>query len=185
MAWHYHTNYNPRYTPRFLYAEPFDITAHPFNKARPIPPEVAPRTAILQSSHKTFGALTLVSGVYGVTEPLRDAIEGLEPGVHQFFPITLRRKSGEEIEGPYFLLNVLQLIDCIIWEQSNAYLLPSGIWSKGKGDPRYALRRDAVRGRHLWLHPHPYFRDFISDALKSVFDALGVKALVYHEAPEV
>ncbi len=51
---------------------------------------------------------------------LADIIETFDPGQHQFFPLRVTWRNGDEIEGPWFLLNITRSEDSIC-EAGTAY----------------------------------------------------------------
>src|SRR5690349_5786678 len=75
----------------------------------------------LHSGHKDSGDDFPVCAMWGCTAEWRREVEALEPGVHQFFPNTIRRPRSkrpiyrldgrEAQDGDFFLFNCLQLID--------------------------------------------------------------------------
>ena len=40
------------------------------------------------------------NSMYIASGAAKNIIEGLDPGVHQFFPLTIHTKRGLEVEGP-------------------------------------------------------------------------------------
>lgn len=114
----------------------------------------------------------------------KDLLEELEPGIHFFTPITLKRKNGEEIDDHY-MWTVGQDIDCILTEGMDAF------WEEESGRTRFLISRavdaarlaykdgnsevlrisaPATRGKHLWyggllgLNIEP--RIFVSDEFR-------------------
>lgn len=91
----------------------------------------------------------------------RDIVEKLEPGVHQFSPVRLTRKSGHLVDPPYFLLNVAQAFDCIVLEKSDLEWREKGTPGPyGEETQRkliriksldgLVLRKEAIEGRHMF-----------------------------------
>lgn len=54
----------------------------------------------------------------GVTDLVRDKIEELEPGVHQFLPAEITAKGGERPDRRYWLLHICNRVDAIDPERS-------------------------------------------------------------------
>ena len=86
----------------------------------PIDEDLLPKDFVLAKPYKSLGDVILLGLGIAVTERFRDVIERLEPGRHQFRPITIKQPSGEEFPGAYFTLRVLT--------QLNA-------WDREKSDP--------------------------------------------------
>lgn len=116
---------------------------------------------------------------YVVPERVRAIIEGLEPGVHQFIPVELRRSDGAPTNGPHYWLNILQQLDFVDPDQSwlSWHQDSHGRWfgTYGLGDDWLVAREEAIAGRHLWCsrgnRPEGFFA---SDALKQALEAEGV-----------
>jgi len=118
-------------------------------------------TAINVSRGEVYPDFLRLTNLVLASARFRGLVEALEPGVHQFFPVKMVRKSGELISLSYFLLNVAQSFDCVVAERSDL------VWrsaSSAVGDlPReplryqvinthdgLILRKDVVRGRHMF-----------------------------------
>jgi len=143
----------------------------------------------LHSAHKDFGDVFPVCAMWGCTTEWRREVEALEPGVHQFFPISIRRPrskrpifrlDGREA-GPddFHLFNCLQQIDAVIPERSSGSVerLKYGLLSFNVRDDDLCVAREAVTGRHLWQDSRKagareHF--FISDALMEAFRRAGL-----------
>jgi hypothetical protein len=100
------------------------------------------------------------TGPWIVSPRVRDLIEELEPGVQQFSPLELARKSGKEV-GTYFLLLPPVRLDAVVPEKSDL----------SDGRPifmgRLVLDADMIRGHHLWRGEGPLvFKYFCSDELR-------------------
>jgi|GEM_PF-2669071 len=143
----------------------------------------------LDSAHKDFGDVFPVCAMWGCTTEWRREVEALEPGVHQFFPISIRRPrskrpiyrlDGREA-GPddFHLFNGLQLVDAVIPERSSGSVRRReyGLVFFNVRDDDLCISREAVAGRHLW-HGDKQQPDgahfFISDALMEAFRRAGL-----------
>lgn len=155
-------------------------------------PHEIKRDFLLYSAHKALADVFPVVGISGCSAEFRAEVEALEPGVHQFFPISIRRPprskkpilrlDGREArDGDFFLFNCLQLIDAVIPERCSGPSLVRKAGSDRFGfNPReddLCVSREMVSGRHLWLGDKQgvggYF--FVSDALMERFRAAGLK----------
>ncbi len=54
-----------------------------------------------------------ILGVSVITSRIRDVIEKLEPGVHQYLPFEFYYKDGEKIPGERWYLNICNRLDTI------------------------------------------------------------------------
>lgn len=89
---------------------------------------------------------------------LRDAIEELEPGIHQFVPVDLFWKDGTPTGERVFLMNAGQKIESIDAENSQS-LIPSinidgnpyyQIQGIGGGNYHIVVKKEIVGKRHFW-----------------------------------
>ena len=116
----------------------------------------------LTSKHKALADVLPVVSRWGCSAEFREVVEAFEPGLHQFFPITIRRPNGSPIErldgrevgpGQYFILNALAHIDALL---AGECIGPRGERRQSVGEvQRYTddlcVSREAIAGRHLWL----------------------------------
>ena len=104
-----------------------------------------------------------------VSQRVKDKIEELEPGVHQFIPRQLLQKDGTEPWGPYFTFHIRSLIFSIDVEKSPRYewtpLTTDGThstFSCREANPRPQFqtvngqlfgavhRAEVIGSRHIW-----------------------------------
>ncbi|TAG25176.1 MAG: hypothetical protein EAZ40_05835, partial [Rhodobacterales bacterium] len=60
--------------------------------------------------------IKLPNGVLAVDETIKSLIKGLEPGIHQFHPITVLQPNSEVFPGTYFTMVIGQFRDSFIPE---------------------------------------------------------------------
>jgi len=139
-----------------------------------IPPlsSIATR-AIIDGRTKVLPDIFSAGGMC-VSQALRDVIEALEPGVHQFIDIELMRTKKEPYEGKYYILRICQILNSVIFEKSNLRIerLPNGreyITSGLNKDNFMTLKKEVVAGKHLWREEilKEYF--YMSDELHDIF----------------
>ena len=129
-----------------------------------------------------------------VEEAMKDLIEALEPGIHQFRPLTLLQPNSEAFPGTYFTMIIGQFRDSFIpepeaegklWKRSSyidsnkiqrftgAYTLfpvKQDVATEEEAYARVPFSRTVIAGAHLWRERHLIAADFfISDAL---YDAI-------------
>lgn len=68
---------------------------------------------------KTAGGLMIASG------KAKDIIDGLDTGLHQFFPLKIHTKRGLEVTGPWFAMNVTEQQNSIVLEKTRFFRSPS------------------------------------------------------------
>lgn len=97
------------------------------------------------------------NGLTGVDERLKNIIEGLEPGIHQFNPIQLVKRNGKAYDGKHYVIVTRTFIDSFDPEKSD----PES-WSFSRLTGKYrtmgaddgvcgiALRKAVFGNRHIW-----------------------------------
>lgn len=109
-----------------------------------------------------------------VSGKLRDVIEALEPGVHQF-------QSGEVIwnndthAASYFWFNICNRLDGMDKENTtHSYNERIGKWSFVEGR-RYVVNLHQTAGKHIWIDSRvPNSSVFVSEDFKNAMAAAGV-----------
>lgn len=100
-------------------------------------------------------------GPYVICPKLKEKIEELEPGIHEFFPLNVKRDNGSKEYGTYYLLYVTQAFDAVIWDKT---VFSGGPDNRGLAAAKKAafqlrtndnpgwctLKREVIEGRHLW-----------------------------------
>ncbi|MCX9147460.1 imm11 family protein [Erythrobacter sp. WG] len=121
----------------------------------------------------------------------KDLIEQLEPGVHQFFPVTFYDIDGDLLEDRWFL-NVCNRLDTIDRERVQGFLLlrgrlwrPIQDWLRDRPDEipagydttqptRLVFNRLQIGGAHLWVDKHLSSGIWVSDEFDAAYDAAGL-----------
>lgn len=92
----------------------------------------------------------------GVTSAVREAIEALEPGIHQYHPCIVE-DGGRAYE--YYTLKVNQSVGDEAWDKgktkiSSAYKFEQPGWWAPElvDDPHPIMRREAIAGKHLYYY---------------------------------
>ena len=84
-------------------------------------------------------------------------------------------------EGEFWLVNVLNVADCLDHDQSEFTYLPSG---KIKGIRRYVFKPNCLEGHHIFRTPeHNYSRIFVSDEFKALVENSDLVGLKFVPAP--
>ncbi|MEG3146569.1 hypothetical protein U1839_18110 [Sphingomonas sp. RT2P30] len=124
--------------------------------ADPIQSHEIPRYFRATGNCGNLASLATFSGpVLTVDEPMRSFIEWLEPGVHQFFPIEVRRSRGAHLPDPRHLLVVEQRLDSFSEERSDKASFRKSsdqFWHSDR--PAHvrglAFRKADMSNAHLW-----------------------------------
>lgn len=125
-----------------------------------------------------------------VSERARQIIESVEPGVHQFFPVTYLDAQGTFLEARYWL-NVCHRIDCLDREHSTLVLRNGRVWRPAKdmarrgepvpahidpdAPPRMVFSLSQIGNAHMWHDSHDDSGSiYLSDAMADAFSLVGL-----------
>ena len=151
----------------------------------------------LLSKQTVLGDVLPVRGCWGCSAEFKDLVEALEPGVHQFFPITIRRPDGKAIlrtdgrevgPGQYFILNALQAVDALLPEHCIGLRgAKRQKLSELSRNDDLCVSRSAVAGRRLWIN-EPFFVSggyFISESLGAALRQRNWKGFQFRKVREI
>jgi hypothetical protein len=138
-----------------------------------IPPESVPKRLRITKGKQIFDWLTVRGGGTLVSSAFKDAVEEIEPGRHQFFPVSVVDKADVARPESYFIFNIVGRIDSIIEEKSNLEPLGRGqinawTYEQAKGPWRCALDAAIIGGRACWIEHRYGGRWFVSDRLAAL-----------------
>ena len=165
---------------------------HPGDRAVLTPPQDHewPRTFQAERTIRSLGSMfKTTNSVLAVDEAMKDLIEGREPGVHQFRPITILQPNSETFPGSYFTIIIGQFRDSFIpdpetegdlWtrlsylDANNVRKFTGTYLFSALSAERYArlsLSSAATEGAHLWREhnlrgPDFFISDTLHDAIK-------------------
>ena len=133
-------------------------------------PHQRPSEFKMEEARKSLGSLLLLTNrLLAVDASLKQAIERLEPGVHQFWPLRITLPKGAEYPVAYSGMVIRRFIDGFVPEQSAGYQgsgtdFFSTIQPTKKAYGDLAVSKSVVAGSHLWrerrLHrPNILFSD--------------------------
>ncbi len=148
-----------------------------------------PRTLIVGKPRKGKfpDILGWTLGPWIVSPRLREIIETLEPGVHDFVPIHVRGDDGTSDHGMYHLILLTQALAAVIHEETK---FSAGIGLEAAKKCRYAistgsgpcaLDADIIEGHHLWRGAIPMQKSyFCSDELRDHIEVEGMRGWSFH-----
>ncbi|MEZ5752413.1 MAG: hypothetical protein R3D60_10740 [Paracoccaceae bacterium] len=148
---------------------------------RKVLPEEVPKLFVVEKPKAKWRDFFKVTGAIKVVrEPVRELIERLDPGVHQFFPVTMRTKRGVVIEGPWFVIVITARQDSIVPGYRGKFIsnqLPDGRYLLNSMVKHGQVPIDATRlsGLHLWREAKAVDGIFASDELIAELKANGLK----------
>ena len=169
--------------------------SHDYVVLDPLLPRECPDEFRTVRTMKELGALIEGHGLY-VSEPLKDIIEALEPGVHFYWPIRMTGPNGAEYPERYFGMQVRRFFTSFRPELSEP-----GSWNKAPNTmtPMYTTRANSkafyaglaiseagVAGAHIWRERHLYQPNLlISDTLHAEIKKAGLKVWKHHKMKSV
>lgn len=139
-----------------------------------------PEVALLGSAHKALPEFVAITAKLAVSAEVRTLIEALEPGRHQFFAVTIKRKKGNlpilrrdgtVLDTPYYLFNSTERLDAVLIEKSvvEVKTYKTGLCTVNaslQDKPKTVLRRAVIEGHHVWTGQYQLGGDmFFSDTL--------------------
>lgn len=159
--------------------------------------DLLPKRFVLLKHYQSLADLINLGAGIAVTAQLRDLIEKLEPGRHQFWPVEIIQRSEEAHPSAYFMLRVLSRLDAFdkdksdptCWEKSVRILKIAA--PKKEHAYGIALSRRVIANQHIWrgfVSPESGISGFdfyVSDTLKAVIDAAGLKMPPFYQLKEV
>lgn len=84
----------------------------------PIESHEPPAFLTTEKTYKALSSIISLPGrVWAVDRPAKAVIERLEPGIHQFFPIEVRSRSGKVYHTPYYVIVFGRYLDSLDHER--------------------------------------------------------------------
>ncbi len=158
----------------------------------PIEPHEPPKFFTMAKSQKSLGSLIVLNdSILAVEDTLKQLIERLEPGVHQFFPIEIRTPRGKTYPASYYLL-VMRHLDAFSPEDTKV----GSVTQRGSGSFRLdktktgmiglAMRKALFGDAHLWRERR-FSKELVcfSDALHAEIEKAGLRIPKHHKLKEV
>ncbi|WP_284164506.1 DUF1629 domain-containing protein [Frigidibacter sp. SD6-1] len=115
-------------------------------------------TSASQENKSAMTDVFPLPGLNGVSTRFKAIVERLEPNKHQFFPLKLRRKNGEPIEGGWFIFNACEKFDAILVKYMKQEKVKWVRRFNGKPGLHCDVRpnmltfsRPEMAGRHFWI----------------------------------
>ena len=158
----------------------------------PIPAEVMPRRVRLARAKTMSDWMLMRRGGDLVSSRVKDAVEELDPGRHQFFPVIVEDKDGSvRAEQQHFIFNVVGRIDSIIAHRSNFNVVGQANtdnwgYSRRVGPWQCALDVSVIDGRACWVERRWTDCWFVSDQLAAILRKRKLNGIrLYDHSEEV
>lgn len=152
-----------------------------------------PRKARLLKNYKRLGDIFMLNyGLLTVQQPLKDLLEEMEPGVHQFWPVEVFLKDGQPFDMSCYGMVVGRKIATLDVERSDAIRKPSTLielnrdYGNKKKPFDATISKEARNSVHLWHEPLLLEIDYmISDELRDAIKARRMRFFKMYHANEV
>lgn len=151
----------------------------------PIQTENLPRNVTLKGRKRNLGDVFHIGLAQVVSPEFRAFVEGLEPGVHQFEPVTLSWKD-KSIAGEWFWFVPCRRVRTLKEDMLNPPLRPSGIWLPihpetkehvPYGTERIVFDSSKIGDLLIWCDPGLPGEIYGSDAFVTAYEASGLSGL--------
>jgi hypothetical protein len=163
---------------------PYHVSAKYTMDRGPLAPHEIPSEVVTTEIHKLLGSLVTVgNSLLAVDEALKDIIERLEPGVHQFWPIKITNRKGQDYPKQFFGMIILRYLDSFRPAESD-----EGSWFDRGGGRSYsilggskgyagaAMSKAIIGGAHLWREKKlADLEIFFSDELQAAIQKAGLR----------
>ncbi|KZK90547.1 hypothetical protein PsAD46_02168 [Pseudovibrio sp. Ad46] len=155
MAYLINLDYNSR-EPQFEFLdEPQDMPLFGLSSGNILDPNRFPTKAKEETKKKVIPDIFSMPGLNAVSQRFKDRVEEFEPGVHQFLPLELFKKTGEPIDGNFYIFNCGKRLDAVLNKHSPVgWGKPDDFTGKPKlnihnGNTNY-LSVSRIKGHHFW-----------------------------------
>jgi hypothetical protein len=153
----------------------------------PLEPHEKPNWFETIKPYKNLGSLIdTMNRLKLVDEDLKNIIEGLEPGVHQFWPISITFPKGAVYPKQYYGIAIGRFLDCYAPEQTVGEPWPDGTYFSKQAVNGLAFSKAAVGTAHLWKERRLRIATmYFSDALMAEIHKAGLRLPKHFQAREV
>ncbi|PHZ86701.1 imm11 family protein [Paremcibacter congregatus] len=158
----------------------------PFTTGRPVDPTYVPTRLKRGGPSPSKQPLLEIDGFLAagllVPEQFKEILEGLEPGVHQFFPMEIEQRG--KYLGKRYLFVIGNRLDSLNRAHSIPKTEPGTLFLPMQDDIKQVFDKKAIVGHHAWHDK--YFRGrYVSDDLVAALRTAGLtnfSSIHYDEA---
>ena len=135
-----------------------------------IPEEVVPKEVIMTKGKRLYDFIS-VQGAPLVSERFKTLVDNIEPGAHQFFPVSvIDAQTRSTLPDRRFVFNIATEIEAIIESQSNVHAegrgqLKGWSYTMQPGPWRMSLDKQQIEKRACWTDKRYPRHWFASNAL--------------------
>lgn len=189
---------------KFIYERGLQFSSN-FVPICPIEQDEVPKQYKLDGKHTSLGSLIEFNNqIPGVDEELKNIIERLEPGVHDFYPITITMPKGAVYPKQYYILVIGQYLESFSIDKSREFIDRDAELRKldafsDQGGGKYSFSfhskkylnaltfsKAAIGKAHLWTERKLQRPEIIlSDALHDEIAKAGLRLPKHVQAREI
>jgi len=138
----------------------------------------------ITSSHQDLEPMFPTKHRNAVSAEIREFIESIEPGVHQFIPTDINLQDGSKASGQYYLVNICNQLDAVddVRSELNKSVYSNVYISVGNPNDRFILRQDVVGEKSLWIDSRVVGVEFMSDQLHDAITSSNSSRLAFIKA---
>lgn len=157
--------------------------------SHPVSADDQPRVVIARKPRPKWPDMFMTTGGLLVArEPAMQIIEGLDLGLHQFFPLEIKTKRGLDVEGPWFSMVVSAKQNSILLDQSSirySRTSPDTSNNINYHDKRVTVDPSQQSGIHLWREQRFFMSLLGSDTLVAALKEAELKFYPCFKAKDV
>lgn len=155
----------------------FDFPVGKKRLGRALKPDNIPTKFRWGGAAKRMPDLMLTHSVMLASDKVRNIIEEMEPGVHQFFPLETWAKGNKPAQRMY-LMNSCNRLDSVDREKTTKPMRDQHSWCNEKpGELVFNLSQ--IGGYKLWHDKHIFDNMYFVDEVKDAFEAANVTGAKY------
>lgn len=149
----------------------------------PVPEHLLPKQVRLVKGGNPADFVTVAHFVPLVSAKLKALVEGIEPGTHQFVPVSIVRQDGTAWEEQYYFFSNANLLDAVNPDLGGVYrqditdnFFDWEVKSGAENVEKLAVYKDRVAGKAMWCDRRfgTNLNLFFSDLLLGRMEAAGV-----------
>ncbi len=141
------------------------LSFHPIN-----PDHVIKKGMLKKKAPKKLPEISDLFDYYVFSKRIKDVVDSLKHGAHEFFPIKIFRHDQSEFYE-YFAVHIGTNIECVAMEESGYHRQfrddGTSYWNRPSKGEATVLYKDRVVGHHYWRDPVTY-KLFFSDEVIAI-----------------
>jgi hypothetical protein len=161
----------------------------------PLLPHEGPTEFRTEKTERSLGSMIKLNDrLLAVDETLKSLIEGLDPSVHQFWPMRITSPKGVNDPNPYYGMLVHRYLESFrpevslhsAWEKDSHRDVYRTIGSEKATCAMLAMSEAIIGGSHIWCERHlERPRLFMSDTLQASIKDAGLRVWRHYKMKSI